>query len=530
MAISERKEREAIRRIGAEPLYFRRWDKRLVTRGMILAAVRADGLNLKYVRHNRRDAEICRIAVENDGSALHFVPEELRTAEFCGWAVRERGASLADVPESLRTPELCRAAVEGNGLAFHFVPEHLRTKSLCDAAVRAGRFRLLDIPRELLTSEICLAAVKSDPEQCRDVPKELYTPEIALAALETDPEFCHLWNVPFRCRTKEVCLAALRVSFLSPDDFINYVPGAARSKEFFAEAVKINGQLLSYAREKTPEMCLDAVRQDGYALSEVPEDLATEEIYVAAVRERGNSLLHVPERARSREICLEAVRQDGQALRHVPQNLQDDEICRVAVSQCGLALVSVPEKSRELCLMAVRQDGSAWRYVPEQFRDREMMLEALRNDAKGEVMRDEDIPDELVTRKNCAAFIRAVLEDAEGGLLKRLPTVLLSRRLCLAILAKFPHAVARLTDDFLNSEICYAAVKSAPEAFLDIPKEYRYGQKDAKSFCRKMLKYFAKFGEFPLKPKPRPTKEERRLALFGKMLALTAECPAAGES
>ena len=70
---------------------------------------------------------------------------------------------------------------------------------------------------------------------------------------------------------------------------------------------------------------------------------------------------------RSKEECLEAVKQDGYALRYVKE--QDKEICLEAVKQNGYALQYVKEQDKEICLEAVKQDGDALQYVKEYYKE-----------------------------------------------------------------------------------------------------------------------------------------------------------------
>jgi hypothetical protein len=66
--------------------------------------------------------------------------------------------------------------------------------------------------------------------------------------------------------------------------------------------------------------------------------------------------------------CLEAVKQNGYALRYVKE--QTLEICLEAVKQDGDALQYVKEQTLEICLEAVKQDGCALQYVDKrEFQD-----------------------------------------------------------------------------------------------------------------------------------------------------------------
>jgi hypothetical protein len=94
---------------------------------------------------------------------------------------------------------------------------------------------------------------------------------------------------------------------------------------------------LEYVKEQTPELCLEAVRQDGVVLRHV--------------------------KAQTPEVCLEAVRQNGLALEHV--EVQTPEICREAVRQSSYALRDVKEQTREICMLAVAKDFFSLAFVNE---------------------------------------------------------------------------------------------------------------------------------------------------------------------
>ena len=130
----------------------------------------------------------------------------------------------------------------------------------------------------------------------------------------------------------------------------------------------------------------------------------------AASSEATRPVWSLAEALREQAICLEAVRQNGWALGDVPKTLRDREMCLAAIRQDGLALRDVPEALQEcaLCLEAVRQKGWALCVVPEALRDRELYLEAVRQN--GETL--AEVPEAL--RRNAHAEILNVLQGYEG--------------------------------------------------------------------------------------------------------------------
>jgi len=61
------------------------------------------------------------------------------------------------------------------------------------------------------------------------------------------------------------------------------------------------------------------------------------------------------------EICLNAVRENGYDLQYV--KYQTMEICMAAVQQNGLVLCYVKQQTPEICIEAIRQNKKAIRYV-----------------------------------------------------------------------------------------------------------------------------------------------------------------------
>ncbi len=109
--------------------------------------------------------------------------------------------------------------------------------------------------------------------------------------------------------------------------------------------------------KQTPEICLVAVQQSGFALQYVKEQTPT--ICLAAVQQNGFALKYVKEQ--TPELCLAAVQRYGQALEYV--NEQSPTICLAAVQQTGFSLYHVKEQTPELCLAAVQQDELSLKYV-----------------------------------------------------------------------------------------------------------------------------------------------------------------------
>ena len=171
-------------------------------------------------------------------------------------------------------------------------------------------------------------------------------------------------------QTPELCLEAVKQNGAA----LAHVN--AQTPELCLEAVKQNGAALAHVKTQTPELCLEAVKQNGGALKFVKEQ--TREICLAAIQQ--NTYAHffvrisIPSlsfegrmahfgKARTKEFWLNEVSYHGLALQFVDAENQTPEICLAAVKQNGLALKYVEKQTHEICLEALKQNYNASWYV-----------------------------------------------------------------------------------------------------------------------------------------------------------------------
>ena len=139
-------------------------------------------------------------------------------------------------------------------------------------------------------------------------------------------------------------------------------PEMSNSLEHRTAAVNSYGLSLRLIAEKykTPQLCLDAVQQNGMAIEFVPTHLQTFAMWKIALKNDGMALqfLHDP----VYELCFHATQlywiailQNGMALEFVPKHKQTDELCRAAIRQDAYAITFVVNSTDELLLYADTQ-------------------------------------------------------------------------------------------------------------------------------------------------------------------------------
>ena len=95
-----------------------------------------------------------------------------------------------------------------------------------------------------------------------------------------------------------------------------------REEHLIEQIRKYGGEYIKRIKNKTEAICLEAVRQSGYALKHLPEDLKTGELCIEAVKKNGDALKYVPEHLKTETMCWEAVRKHRYALNFVPDHLK----------------------------------------------------------------------------------------------------------------------------------------------------------------------------------------------------------------
>jgi hypothetical protein len=142
--------------------------------------------------------------------------------------------------------------------------------------------------------------------------------------------------------------------------------------------LKINPLFLYFIKNKTYDMSMYAVKQNGQLIKYVNINEQTVELCFEALKTCNYILPFVNANIQNDELCLECVKKNGKMLKYVLN--QTEEMCIEAVRNNGNALKYVKQKTYDICLEAVNQDGNAIQYVTEEYQTEELCIEAVRND------------------------------------------------------------------------------------------------------------------------------------------------------
>jgi len=271
------------------------------------------------------------------------------------------------------------------------------------------------------------------------------------------------------------------------EDALKYVPETLKPTKQYND----NNEAFKHIPEdlKTVELCLEAVKQNGWELEFVPEDIKTAELCLEAVKQNGWALKFVPENLKTTELCFEAVKRNGWALEFVPENLKTTRLCFEAVKRNGWALEFVPEnlKTIELCLEAVKQDIKplleyvpediksdvkklAKKYIPKSLKTAELCLEAVKQN--GWVL--EFVPENFKTAELCFEAVKQ-----SSWALEFVPKSLKTAELCLEAVKQSGWVLEFVPKNLKTAELCFEAVKQNFEIFDYVPEPLKIKVKEA---------------------------------------------------
>ena len=276
-----------------------------------------------------------------------FLEYVLLWPDVCSIAVKSNPRSIRFIAKDLLTPELCWAAVNADGGTFHYIPEDFKTEELCLLAFEREPFNLDKIPERYLTHDLCLRAAKHSGYLLDDMPKRFRTKDVCLSALKSVGSY--LQYVPEEILDEEICLTAFKSERGPGYGMLQIVPDALKTYSVCLEAIQAGSENIKYVPEnhKTYELCLLAVKRGSGTLSYIPKTHFTEELCMVAASRGTLDFASIPKDRLTEKICLEALNHSPRyhtVLSEIPDQLITQEMCDISVKKAQFSFKFVPER------------------------------------------------------------------------------------------------------------------------------------------------------------------------------------------
>lgn len=211
-----------------------------------------------------------------------------------------------------------------------------------------------------LTQGIIFAAVKNDGYSLRHIPKSFQTEKICCTAIMSKPSTIINVKIKLTSKIVETYLRYRITPFDCCDEIIkDFIP----SQERLLEILKENGLVLKYIKNKTSEICLEAVTRNGLALAATPKELRTSEMCLTAIDNDPNALVVILGRDQTEQQCLLAVQHDPSTVKFVSIKNLTRQVWKTCLEKDPLALDSIRNQNEEICKFAFDLDSNSFKHA-----------------------------------------------------------------------------------------------------------------------------------------------------------------------
>jgi len=359
------------------------------------------------------------------------------------------------------------------------------------------------VSKDILTYDMCYKAVKQHGSNIKHVLKKILDYDICFLAISQQNCGKYLKYVPYKQKTKELCLEALynnnevndlfnfvpRKYFDDPDfvkacceylDFLNSPSINKIKKEFTRDIYQLKNVIFGYIPEmyKTNEFFFGIIEKHPQFWNDMPDEYKTREMWEKIVRIDPTKVKYMSHEYMTFEMCVNAVKIDGEILVYLPDKFKNEELCTYALSTGERYLFFVPEKlrTREFCLKAcIMANGKTMKnileYVPEDLKDREFYLKIIEYNPEY----IDYIPESVINKEFCEYLFECDMKKNDGFpsvcdsitsafyYLPRLnfeyiPDKYKTKKMCERMISKLP-LLQYVPEHFKDREMCEKAIE-----------------------------------------------------------------------
>jgi hypothetical protein len=273
-----------------------------------------------------------------------------------------------------------------------------------------------------------------------------------------------LSQIPEEHRTVDVCMTAVKKNGLAYRD----VPEDSRTIELRIMAATQNKKVLeSFTQLEIRRMLAWVyVRFDPNAIYYIPPDVCTIELWFMAMMQNTEIYGNMPDHLHTPENYLELVKLHGNMLSCVPMNMRTSEIYRAAFKQSADAVKCIPEHmyTPEMVQYVAFQDGKELMNLPEESYTREACFAAISRNPMAIIY----VPEHLRTPE---LYMLAVTTN--GTMIEHVPEHLRTPELCTKATNQNSSAFAYVPEQFRTVEMYAAQVIYDYGNFATVPEQFR---------------------------------------------------------
>jgi hypothetical protein len=299
------------------------------TKELCMNALKYNGKILQYISHEKQDEELCTYAINQNVNAFRYVNHNLQTYEMCMYVVKNNGLMLKYVKN--KAYDLCLEAVKQNGYAIEDVPINEFTDDemtyLYEEAIKNKPCALEYVINQ--TYEMCIYCVSEHDNSIRYVNIQYFTHELCMKAIHAKYNDGYGFKIIMH-------LIEIKMLNFSQDEI----------DELYICAIRQNPMLLEYIKNKTYDICFEAISLNPMA--------------VECVSSRDNFSIDELE-----SLYMNALKKDLNVIRLIKVDIHD--IFMYCVEKNGLLLKYIKHQTIDLCIKAIKQNVNSIIYVDKKY-------------------------------------------------------------------------------------------------------------------------------------------------------------------
>ena len=178
--------------------------------------------------------------------------------------------------------------------------------------------------------------------------------------------------------------------------------------EMKIKILKSNGLAIKSITNKTRELVIAALMEDGKAIQYINKKERTEQMWILAIQTTKEAIQFAEEDEITEAMIIALLKQDGMYLEQIPKQKHTDHIIDTALRCDGRAIQFVEKQTNEKCRIAIASQCDCWEFIKNKTDDLKLLLISI-------------TPAKIINMKNTTTeMINNALEQ-DGLLLEHFP-------------------------------------------------------------------------------------------------------------
>lgn len=253
-------------------------------------------------------------------------------------------------------------------------------------------------------------------------------------------------------------------------DVIEFVKETRDYKRYYDIMTRIGGMTMAFvpSRYQTQKMVEVSVRRSHNELSFAKTVYKTEEVCIEAVKQNGWAIVFVPEDKRTKEVVRAAFLDSGSdILKMIPKSLLSDtdflvELAKVSrFTATSVADIPVKYWNEELCKQLLQANAIYYIQLPKNMRTVDLTLWCVSNDIP---VPWSYLPREIQTKDFCEKIV-----ELRPKFIAMIPRKFITQSMVNKALKSDPGLIKYIDNKFKTEEICKESVKANPSDIFFVP-------------------------------------------------------------